>query len=573
MICLLNEMKTSRCDLATRQSWEDDSEETSSDQDESPGDLVAHGSRRSDRPSGKTTTTLSVKDIEERLQQSQDVLWRLRCRVSGTIFLLAVVLGIACQAFRLSGLLRSSTPYLGAKTSIPALRAIDIMDGISDWGPSLRGLSWFTKVAGLLLLGLAPLADDLWLTRLVLMLQSVIVSIDVPQSFAELLGISQDGHSAHTCHHRGILAPAAYCLSHFYLDWAFCIMDVLFVFCATVAFLRRRPLKAQHCMWCILAAYFWAELFIDLIFVMFTAELLGTWNGPLWLCPGSILGVIVAMLPQSRQALQGRVRRSLEDEQAMSAAAGIASLVGRCEPAEVLQQAACRFRVVPIDSIAEADLADNLPNPMLIRCTQGAKLRHCDAFISHSWHDECALKWAALQDWRSDFLSSEEREAKVWFDKWCIDQKNIKADLQCLPIFLSGCHQLVVLCGKTYLSRLWCIVELFTFVKMGGSAERIHIVPLIRKGHEEEDVEELRRLFKDFDARRCQCHDGKDKEDLLVIINTAFGSLETFNEAARAILDRAVFVKACDSQLEEARRSSTITLRALPDSEQDTDEG
>ena len=48
----------------------------------------------------------------------------------------------------------------------------------------------------------------------------------------------------------------------------------------------------------------------------------------------------------------------------------------------------------------------------------------------------------------------------------CIDQSNIAASLPCLPIFLSGCKELLVIAGETYTSRLWCVIELFTFLKV-----------------------------------------------------------------------------------------------------------
>ena len=37
------------------------------------------------------------------------------------------------------------------------------------------------------------------------------------------------------------------------------------------------------------------------------------------------------------------------------------------------------------------------------------------------------------------------------------------AQLPSLPVYLAGCNTLLVLLGPTYLSRLWCVVELFTF--------------------------------------------------------------------------------------------------------------
>ena len=36
----------------------------------------------------------------------------------------------------------------------------------------------------------------------------------------------------------------------------------------------------------------------------------------------------------------------------------------------------------------------------------------------------------------------------------------------CVIVFLSGCQQLVVLCGKTYTQRVWCVIELFTWLSL-----------------------------------------------------------------------------------------------------------
>jgi len=50
-------------------------------------------------------------------------------------------------------------------------------------------------------------------------------------------------------------------------------------------------------------------------------------------------------------------------------------------------------------------------------------------------------------------------------DKACIDQSNIEQSLACLPVFLAGCQTLLVMAGPTYCSRLWCVMELFTFAR------------------------------------------------------------------------------------------------------------
>merc|ERR1719498_1823720 len=103
------------------------------------------------------------------------------------------------------------------------------------------------------------------------------------------------------------------------------------------------------------------------------------------------------------------------------------------------------------------------------------QLGHVDAFISHSWWDDPRLKWTHLQAWREEFKKRKGREPRLWIDKYCIDQNNIDESLASLPVYLAGCRKLVILCGKTYLKRLWCIVELFVFLEMGGEVRNLDV--------------------------------------------------------------------------------------------------
>jgi hypothetical protein len=100
----------------------------------------------------------------------------------------------------------------------------------------------------------------------------------------------------------------------------------------------------------------------------------------------------------------------------------------------------------------------------------------CDAFVSHSWHDDAAAKWQALQVWREQFKKRHKgREPKLWIDKYCIDQNSIKDSLACLPVFLAGSRRLLVLCGETYLERLWCLIEIMVFIEMGGNVAELNV--------------------------------------------------------------------------------------------------
>merc|ERR1712125_181985 len=133
------------------------------------------------------------------------------------------------------------------------------------------------------------------------------------------------------------------------------------------------------------------------------------------------------------------------------------------------------------------DVSYNHPNAALFALASWCDIGQCDAFISHSWSDDGAAKWAAMQSWRAGFVVANNREPRIWIDKWCIEQSNLEVDLRALPIYLHACRKLVVLCGTTYLSRLWCVLEMFAYVHMGGKIDDIELVPVCRDGFQQED--------------------------------------------------------------------------------------
>ena len=63
----------------------------------------------------------------------------------------------------------------------------------------------------------------------------------------------------------------------------------------------------------------------------------------------------------------------------------------------------------------------------------------------------------------------------------CIDQDNIKDGLKVLPINVMACKKMLVLCGPTYPTRLWCAWELctlFSFADKKTALERTEFIPL-----------------------------------------------------------------------------------------------
>jgi len=232
-------------------------------------------------------------------------------------------------------------------------------------------------------------------------------------------------------------------------------------------------------------------------------------------------------------------RGHLQARSAKQAAAGIAGLVGFCSTEEALELAMQRFRSISLAELRYEDIADNRPDTDLFARSMPTKLTQCDAFISHSWSDDSAAKWAALQRWRADFVAKHDREPTIWLDKCCIDQTNIDADLRCLPIFLWGCQEMVVFCGETYLSRLWCIMEIFTFVHIGRGVDRMRFVPVASAGDAELGTALTQAALQQFDINDCNCFLQQDKDKMLSIVRAAFNGLHGFNLAVQKIFEDA----------------------------------
>ena len=55
---------------------------------------------------------------------------------------------------------------------------------------------------------------------------------------------------------------------------------------------------------------------------------------------------------------------------------------------------------------------------------------------------------------------------------------------------------MIVLTGTSYATRLWCVLEIFVFLRMGGTHERLHVYSLGGK--------EVERALLSFDALKAQ---------------------------------------------------------------------
>ena len=193
-----------------------------------------------------------------------------------------------------------------------------------------------------------------------------------------------------------------------------------------------------------------------------------------------------------------------------------------------MRSAHSRMYCIKLSSLKEADMANNQDSGLFAK-TERAGPGECDAFLSHSWRDDAPLKWARMLEFKQEFEAAHGgTEPRCWLDKACIDQAgDIDASLKALPIFLLESQSFVVFAGATYTQRLWCVLEMFTFMRSGGALDRIVLKPLSSKTAE---------IVAKFDIASAQCFHRRDRHALLAVVESSYGSFGQFNAACRKIL-------------------------------------
>ena len=82
-------------------------------------------------------------------------------------------------------------------------------------------------------------------------------------------------------------------------------------------------------------------------------------------------------------------------------------------------------------------------------------------------------------------------------------------------------------CARALASGAQCVLELFTFLRSGGSYSRIDVRPL--------DLDAAEAVAF-FDIRRANCFLSADRHALLAIVESSYGSFTLFNDACKKIL-------------------------------------
>ena len=271
----------------------------------------------------------------------------------------------------------------------------------------------------------------------------------------------------------------------------------------------------------------------------------------------SLLTFTAALVAGSVGRVRQKMRRFLiylatphsEDaEGSEGSAAAIAALVSSTgRPKQALEEARKRFRVLDVENLYDSDLSTGGNTDLASKAgldlrarTRPEELGKCDVFFSHSWRDEDTApgaKFYQLMAWAADFYEKELKKPCLWLDKACIAQDDIDSELACLPVFLAGCRVLFICAGPTYTGRLWCVMELFTFLSMGGTSSRVHLRPVLPLDSDTEEttkaLKALTQKFADFQAYKAECFKVEDRQHLLGIIETGFGDFRSFDKLVR----------------------------------------
>ena len=239
-------------------------------------------------------------------------------------------------------------------------------------------------------------------------------------------------------------------------------------------------------------------------------------------------------------------------------AAGIAALVGKSDPGRTLHLARRNFRGVYFSDLLQESF-DSSADSGLNEKAKRYRLGEIDAFLSHSWHDDPAAKWQTLLRWAHEFEAKHRRTPSLWLDKASIDQQDISAQLACLPVWLAGCRSLLVCAGPTFVQRLWCVIEVFTFLRLGSGYDSLTLLPIeCDEGGGREAAElQIYEGFRMFDVRRAMCFREEERQHLLSVVEGGFGDLEVFNSVVRHLFTNRL---AGDEVTSTTRRASTRRL-------------
>jgi hypothetical protein len=120
---------------------------------------------------------------------------------------------------------------------------------------------------------------------------------------------------------------------------------------------------------------------------------------------------------------------------------------------------------------------------------------------------------------------------------------NIDDSLMCLPVHLAACSKAVMLVGPTYLTRLWCVMEIFIHIVVVNDTTRLECIPVYEStemtdlflASEDFDVRNVVDMFSAFAVSESQCYSSVTWDKLISIIEAGCGTLDSFNALVQNI--------------------------------------
>jgi uncharacterized membrane protein YgcG len=144
------------------------------------------------------------------------------------------------------------------------------------------------------------------------------------------------------------------------------------------------------------------------------------------------------------------------------------------------------------------------------------------------------------------------RDSWLWLDASCIDpERSTERNLALLPLYVGSCQKFLALVGASYPERLWCMVEVFCFLRMGSETEtetgygslsatqsanaaNMIVIPVRLS-----TFGVYCTLFV-FDVKDSKCSKVNDKQRLQNSIEKGFGTLPAFNKLIGNLMLKAL---------------------------------
>ena len=109
-------------------------------------------------------------------------------------------------------------------------------------------------------------------------------------------------------------------------------------------------------------------------------------------------------------------------------------------------------------------------------------------------------------------------------------------------------------------TRLWCVMEVFIFIRIknfGSTADSARLASQLLTIKLLDNKADLARGLSRFDAAKAECRYDRDRQKLLAVIETSFGTVAPFNQLVLEVLNARVLSLKEASRLSPANRRSS----------------